>query len=436
MVNIEKLNPFPEEGNVYGVVSHIENLENEEYSVTLDLINEEMIKYDNEYIYNDNLNPSQNPKENLYIYFTTINIKENEYRRFFAEQESDEFYEYRIYKKSNYDKNKNAPNDKGMECSVYFSASPISENSYYIKLIQKKYPVSYKTPIFKNSALNNIIDIKKELDSVFIQDLKAKYFNVHNIGQGSCNTVEFCSSVNVKDRFKLFYDIGISKYTKKDPKYGRYLSTYSSFIFDNYNAVIISHWDQDHYAGLCQDIGGNLLRKTWIVPDFAISPNLQRITYIIDNYGTLVRISDSLDGFLYKKDDLFLFKGDGSDKNDMGIILAINSSKKLVAMGDVSYDCSKFIPIFVPKYSTEKVFEKLDFLIVPHHGANVTGDIIFEPKTDVKNSGVERPSDAIISVGYNQSNYGHPRNSAIVKLADKGYRIMRTDTDGRIRIKF
>lgn len=75
MVNIEKLNPFPEEGNVYGVVSHIENLENEEYSVTLDLINKEMIQYDNEYIYNDKLNRSQNPKENLYIYFATIIIK-------------------------------------------------------------------------------------------------------------------------------------------------------------------------------------------------------------------------------------------------------------------------------------------------------------------------------------------------------------------------
>lgn len=49
MVNIEKLNPFPEEGNVYGVVSHIDILENEEYSVTLDLINKEMIIYDNEY---------------------------------------------------------------------------------------------------------------------------------------------------------------------------------------------------------------------------------------------------------------------------------------------------------------------------------------------------------------------------------------------------
>lgn len=436
MVNIEKLNPFPEEGNVYGVVSHIEILENEEYSVTLDLINKEMIEYDNEYIYTDNLNRSQNPKENLYIYFATIIIKDNEFRNFFAEQEIDEFYEYRIYKKDSNDTSDHILNDKRMECNLYFSASPISENSYYIERIRKIYNIPMKIPAFKNNALDNTKDIKKEFDVIFDKKLEAKYFNVHNIGQGSCNTVEFHTGMKGKAYFKLFYDIGISKYKNKDPNYGRYLSTYSKFKFNKYEAVIISHWDQDHYVGVCQDEDGDILKKTWIVPDFGLSPNLLRITYVIDNYGMLVRIANSLNGFLYRKDDLFLFKGDGFVKNDNGIILAINNGKKnLVAMGDASYDCSTFIPKFTLK-AHKKVFEKIDFLIVSHHGADVRGNINFIPKVSVKKSGLKRPSDAIISVGYNQKNYGHPRNSMVVKLTDKGFRIMRTDTDGRIRVKF
>lgn len=437
MVNIEKLNPFPEEGNVYGVVSHIENLENEEYSVTLDLINKEMIQYDNEYIYDDNLNRSQNPKENLYIYFATIIIKKNEYSNFFPEPKTDQFYEYTIYRKDSNDTSNHILNDKVMECNLYFSASPISEESYYIKCIREKIKIPMTIPAFKKNALDNIKDIKKEFDAIFDRKLEAKYFNVHNIGQGSCNTVEFYTGMKGKDNFKLFYDIGISKYTNKDPNYGRYLTTYSKFIFNKYDAVIISHWDQDHYAGVCQDENGVILKKVWIVPDFGLSPNLLRITYIIDNYGMLVRIANSLKGFLYRKDDLFLFKGDGSVKNDNGIILAINNGEKnLVAMGDASYDCcSAFISGFSLNAS-RKAFEKIDFLIVPHHGADVSGNINFIPKVSVKTSGAIRPSDAIISVGYNQKNYGHPRNSTVVKLADKGFRIMRTDTDGRIRVKF
>lgn len=284
--------------------------------------------------------------------------------------------------------------------------------------------------------MNNIKDIKKEFDAIFDRKLEAKYFNVHNIGQGSCNTVEFNTDKKGKDNFKLFYDIGISKYKNKDPRYSRYLLTYSEFKFNKYDAVIISHWDQDHYAGVCQDENGDILKKAWIVPDFRKSPNLLRITYIIENYGRLVRIANSLNGFLYRKDDLFLFKGDGSVKNDNGIILAINNGEKnLVAMGDASYDCSTFIPKY-PLNAHKKEFEKIDFLIVSHHGADVSGNINFIPKVSVKKSGPKRPSDAIISVGYNQKNYGHPRNSTVVKLAEKGFRIMRTDTDGRIRVKF
>lgn len=427
--NIKELNPFPKEGNVYGVVSNIENLINDGYSVSIDLINEEMIKFDNAYIFSDNLNLSKNPKENLYIYFATLNINEKQYGENFVIQDTDEFYEYKIYEKD-YCENKYEVNDKLIECNIYFSASPIIEKSYYIERIKKIFKLPIVIPPFKNSALNDVGDIKNKLDTIFVQTLQTSCFTVHNVGQGSCNTVDF----NL--HLKLFYDIGISKYVNKDKHYGRYISTYSKFKFDKYSAVIISHWDHDHYAGLYHDKDGNILRKTWIVPDFGINPNLLRIAYIIDNYGSLVRISNSLHGLLYEKDDLFLFKGDGTDKNDKGIILAVNSIKKLVAMGDVSYDCSKFIAKYVPRSASEKIFEKIDFFIVPHHGADVPGDVPFKPQTSVLRSGLKRPSDAIISVGYNQPNYDHPRTNSIVKLTDKGFRIVRTDTDGRIRIIF
>jgi len=139
----------------------------------------------------------------------------------------------------------------------------------------------------------------------------------------------------------------------------------------------------------------------------------------------------------YNKNDIVLFKGTGSNKNDMGIILCVDNSKQnLVAMGDVSYACAQSLPKCL--ISRRKSFEKIDYLVVPHHGAQVRGSLSFSPKVPITSSGHSTyPSDAIISVGYNpKTTYNHPRQNTIVDLHNKKFRIIRTDKDGRQFIKF
>lgn len=425
----ELLNPFPvERTKVYGVISETEKLDKNSYILNFDLVNEQMIRFDNDEIYSSDGVKGDNPKEMLYLYFMTIETDYDIFNKYFLNQKKDEVYEYELIPTDKYDKNIDS---NAVGCNVYFTASPISKNSYYIKLIKKAFPIPITKPSLKNEPLDNLKDIKNELDSVFTYSLKVKYFRVHNVGQGSCNTIIF----NSKD--KLFYDIGISKYKNKDVSYSTYENTFSRFKLDDYHVVILSHWDEDHFLGLSLDSSGILLRNCWIVPDFGISPNISRITYIIDNYGKLVRISNNIKGKFYDKDELVLFKGSGNNKNDSGIILGINGLKKsLVAMGDASYECASCIN----NYSKLglKVFEAIDYLIVPHHGAEVQGDIIFNPKVTITTSGHSiYPSDAIISVGYNpKKTYNHPRTNTIVGLHNKQFRIIRTDKDGRQLIKF
>ncbi|WP_338627277.1 hypothetical protein QJR52_02770 [Clostridium baratii] len=423
----EMLNPFPvQRTKVYGVISEIEKFDKDLFILNFDLVNEEMIRFDNK-IYSGNMVKYDNPKGKLYLYFMTIETDHDTLNRYFLNQKDDEVYEYELIPIDMYDNNIDS---NAIICNIYFTASPISEKSYYIKLIKKVFPIPIASPDLKNEPLDNLADIKNELNSVFKYPMKVDYFRVHNVGQGGCNTVAF------KSNNKLFFDIGITKYKNKDILYNRYKSTFSLFKLDDYDTVILSHWDEDHFIGLCLDSEGILLRKHWIVPDFGISPNVRRIAYIIDNYGKLIRISNKIKGKFYDKDELILFKGSGENKNDSGIILGINGSRQnLIAMGDASYKSARCIE----KYSIfgKKVFKEIDYLVVPHHGAEVEGDIIFNPKVPISESGYYvHPSDAVISVGYNPKTYKHPRTNTIVKLYNKQFRIIRTDKDGRQFIKF
>lgn len=66
-----------------------------------------------------------------------------------------------------------------------------------------------------------------------------------------------------------------------------------------------------------------------------------------------------------------------------------------------------------------------DVLIVGHHGSKYsTSDELLDAAW---------PSTAIISTGYN--NYGHPTETVLNKLRERGITTLRTDLDGRINIK-
>ncbi len=423
----EKLNPFPnEKTKIYGVISDIDKAQENSYIIKFEIINEKMIEFDKKFIYSERFNKDDNPKDVLYLYFMELEVSQHVFSKFF-EKTDNSAYQFELI--PIHDENRNINKDE-FKCNVYFTASPISVEKYYVKILKEVSEVPMRAPVFNNKPLSSKTEIKEKLDGIFNYSLKANYFRVHNIGQGSCNTILF------KQKNKMFYDIGFTRYRNREKRYDILKRNFLNHKFRDYDAVVLSHWDEDHLLGMCLDDSGDILRKKWIVPKVLESPNAKRIAYIVANYGTLIQIDNSVSGEFYHKDDLTLFKASGygnKDRNNSGIILGINTQKcNLIAMGDASYryalDCTT---------TQGNIFQNLDYLIVPHHGADVKDDINFNSKVPMNTSSYSRyASDAIISVGYNPQNYSHPRTSTINDLCNKGFIVIRTDVDGRRCIKF
>ena len=133
-----ELNPFPSERTkAYGVISDNEKIDETLYSITVDLVNEKMISFDNDYIFSQNadtIDLHKNPKDYLYVYFMTITVNYETYSRHFSIQEYNSFYEYELIPISQYNKSNDS---NAILCDVYFSASPISEIKYYIKIMER-----------------------------------------------------------------------------------------------------------------------------------------------------------------------------------------------------------------------------------------------------------------------------------------------------------
>lgn len=409
----EKIKPFPEKKTkIYATITNINKINDDELLVTLDLVNDEVIKLDEELYSNQSIGDSKNY---LFTYFMTIQAEFKKYNNFFENFSENFLYQIELIPEEQF-----TENDVGdfFESHVYFSASPISRKKFFSSFTGAKLPLT-STPLCI-TPLANQTDIDLALNNMFTYNLKAHMFRVHRVGQGSCNSIIF----KLQDNNKLFYDIGISKYSNKDPYYNVYVGRYSMFNMDKFNTIVISHWDEDHYMGIYLDACRKLLSKRWITPSIERNwLNIKRLVYLISIYGEIVMIDNSVRGHFYNKDDLFMFKGDGTGKNDAGIMICLkNEAMNLVAMGDVSYAHSGFVQSY-----SGGVFNQIDYLVVPHHGAFFTPGIIFTPK-------IPNCSTAIISVGYNT--FGHPRSNTEIDLTTNGFKVLRTDKDERQLIEF
>lgn len=421
----ERIKPFPEnKTKVYATITGSSKIDDENYLVTFDLINGEILKIDTELygLYFSKNNECLNKidlKEYLFTYFMTIEMKLKDYENEFKEFREDLLYEIEIIPTN---KRVEEDSDLVFESFVHFSASPIERVKFFSSFTGLTFPLK-TTPLSSLgiSPIANQSDIKKALDNVFTYELKVDKFRVHRVGQGSCNSIIF----KLQSEKKLFYDIGISKYSNTDEYYNVYIERYSMFNMNNFDAVIISHWDEDHYMGIYLENCRNLLNKKWITPPIQENCfNAKRLAFLISVFGEIRIIDDSVQGLFYKKDDMYLFKGDGTGKNNSGIMLCLNNSmKNLVAMGDVSYKNASFI-----HSHSVGIFSIIDHLIVPHHGAYFSHGNPFTPKNQC--------STAIISVGYNGCRTHHPNQSTITDLSAAGFTVYRTDLNERQIVKF
>jgi competence protein ComEC len=70
---------------------------------------------------------------------------------------------------------------------------------------------------------------------------------------------------------------------------------------------------------------------------------------------------------------------------------------------------------------------RADVLIVPHHGSSTSSSDAFLRAVD--------PGAAVFSVGY-RNRFGHPAQRVVEGYAQRGIRVLRSDADGAVRLRF
>lgn len=400
----EKLNPFPKEGFIYGKVSDYEIYDGDidkGCSFSIDIINDNMINYDKQ------LFEGNEDYLDMFFYFMIIDTNDKRIIRKLMERVGKEYYIFKIKEHKGDINYNNSP--ELLIGEIYFCASPMKVKKYIIEITgQTSGYEEVKLP--EDIYIDDRMELQKIIEENFrLSQKEIKSLKINHVGEGHNSYFE----LNTGER--ISFDLGYTRCHNKDKSHVR-----SSFEFQKYNGVFLSHWDVDHYLAITLSKSKEVLSVPWIAPSQADGCNLKRLCYLIYIYShkRIFLVENSISGQIYSNNWLSILKGNGKEKNNSGLVLFIRSSKKVVSLGDLGYEYLDLAQL---------PFLDVDYLVVPHHGAVVKGSNPFTGKIGAK---------AIIPVGYNPINYNHPRKETIMELKDNGFEIHRTDWHGEIRINF
>ncbi len=146
--------------------------------------------------------------------------------------------------------------DDCYRATVYYAGGSIKQKDYYIKWSNKY------VNIHESHIELPFVSSKQEMNTMLngvLDEFNIKTFHVLDVGQGSSNIINY-ENGDGEDKY-LFYDIGISLHSTRDPDYSRYTGLYESISYDIFNALIISHWHEDHFLGIFLDQSGEIFKK-------------------------------------------------------------------------------------------------------------------------------------------------------------------------------
>ncbi|MBX8537750.1 hypothetical protein K5D33_23915 [Pseudomonas cichorii] len=183
---------------------------------------------------------------------------------------------------------------------------------------------------------------------------------VFDVGQGNANGMVKDAS----DAPELYFDVGAGVYRNQ-----RTRPSTINLPAHNAKAVILSHWDSDHWAGA--NLPGNcaLLSKTWIAPNQVVGPRHVAFAHRIrNNKGKLLLLAGMSPQVhtapIQGGRVLQLTQGTGGDRNDGGLVASIemtvpgNQRRSILLTGDCDY-------CHFSHLTTAPVIG----LVAPHHGA-------------------------------------------------------------------
>ena len=259
---------------------------------------------------------------------------------------------------------------------LLFAASAMTESNG--KLVLKKlYPDDNKVTDDYKNLLNSYI-----YNDVAIHDLiynnigNVKKSLIYNIGHGNFITFE-----DSRGTTKIIYDIGLS-YRKSYAAVGNeYKRTYKKIKNISSELVIISHWDEDHYAGAYIN-EKNIFNIPWIVTACKAEKgktNAKRIMLYLDSIKKLYMIKRAIDDSSVSGKQLVaatnnngryfgLYRGEGTssgitEDNRYGLALNIKYIYTNTLMcADVPYRC-------LPDSIIDNKY--YDYVVIPHHASDM-----------------------------------------------------------------
>lgn len=191
---------------------------------------------------------------------------------------------------------------------------------------------------------------------------------VFDVGQGSASASISgnAHAAKVAGTPEIYFDAGAGVYANQKTR-----PPGLSLEAGGVKAVFLSHWDTDHWAGamLARPGADSLLTKTWYAPDQVVGPRHVAFAKSIEaNGGRLVLLSPPSSAVqkvpLAGGRVLRWAQGTGRDKNDSGLVAAVECStpveQSIILPGDCDYRFFKHLQAKAPVG-----------LLVPHHGARL-----------------------------------------------------------------
>lgn len=225
------------------------------------------------------------------------------------------------------------------------------------------------------------------------------YFNIVDVGQGLFSTVSY-------KNYDFVFDCG----STSNKNLGDYVSV-PYFIKRGTNeidGVFISHWDSDHYSGVCSLIDCDYINVKKI---FSSSKNNDIYDDIIVlNKDDIIKVDKNFEiNILSPPDDIVI-----NNKNNSSLVIQLNFNKFIILLpGDIEVKVEQDII---------NALNKSDILILPHHGSLTSSSENFVNRV--------RPEFAVISYGKN--NYGIPSDEILIKYKNVNSNIMSTFYNGEI----
>lgn len=185
------------------------------------------------------------------------------------------------------------------------------------------------------------------------------------------------------------------------------------------DGLIVTHDDTDHYGGAISVL--DAMPVSWVASSLA---QQQPVLAHTQRHISCVRGQRwQWDGvrfeILHPAADSYQ---DDIKDNDRGCVLKITS-----AFGSV------LLPTDIEKISEEELLATMpsslaaDVLVVPHHGSKTSSTEAFVRQVN--------PAIAVFTVGY-RNRFGHPKREVVARYQRSGSRLLRSDVDGAVDIRF